>query len=106
MTDNEKSARFALVTGEGDSDMAAAYLDTAAAMILERRFPLTESRDALEVPVRYDGLQVDIAVALWARRGAEGESAHSENGISRTYDPVEDYLKRVVPCIGYEDGER
>lgn len=106
MTDDDKLARFVLVTGESDEDMSRSYLDHAAQAILERRYPLTEDRSMLSLPARYDALQVDIAVAMWARRGAEGESEHAENGVNRVYEHAESYLRRVVPCIGYEDGAR
>lgn len=106
MTDDDKLAKFVLVTGESDEELARLYLERAEQAVLERRYPLTEDRSMLSMPARYDGLQIDIAVAMWARRGAEGESEHAENGVNRVYEHAESYLKRVVPCIGYEDGAR
>jgi hypothetical protein len=37
-----------------------------------------------------------------ARKGGEGEIAHSENGISRTYATVddEDILRTLTPYVG------
>ena len=37
---------------------------------------------------------------MFAKRGAEGETAHSENGVSRTYASAnvsEDLLKEITP---------
>ena len=106
MDEDGKLESFALFTGDDDEETASAYLDLAGQMILERRYPLTADRTGLEVPARYDGLQVELAVALWARRGAEGEIEHDENGVARKYEGIGRYLARVVPCIGYEDGAR
>ena len=47
--------------------------------------------------------QVEIAVYLMNKRGAEGESAHSENGVSRTYengDVPASMLRGIVPMVG------
>ena len=35
---------------------------------------------------KYQSLQVEIAAYLLDKRGATGEIAHSENGISRSYE--------------------
>ena len=43
-------------------------------------------------------LQVKLAVRYFLRRGGEGETRHSENGIDRTYGSVndEDLLSEVT----------
>jgi hypothetical protein len=40
---------------------------------------------------------------MFNKRGAEGETAHSENGVSRTYQSAnvsEDLLKEITPKAG------
>ena len=73
-------------------------LESAKAVILSRRFPFGEQPTELEE--RYKDLQIRIAVEMFAKRGAEGEISHSENGISRTYASAnvsEDLLKEITP---------
>ncbi len=76
-------------------------LESAKAVILSRRFPFGEPPEDIEN--RYKDLQIRIAVEMFNKRGAEGEVAHSENGISRTYSSAnvsEDLLKEITPKAG------
>lgn len=76
-------------------------LESAKAVILSRRFPFGDYPEDIEP--RYKDLQIRIAVEMFAKRGAEGETAHSENGISRTYassNVSEDLLKEITPKTG------
>ena len=76
-------------------------LESAKAVILSRRFPFGEQ--PTEIEERYKDLQIRIAVEMFNKRGAEGEVAHSENGVSRTYQSAnvsEDLLKEITPKAG------
>ncbi len=76
-------------------------LESAKAVILSRRFPFGEYPQELEE--RYKDLQIRIAVEMFNKKGAEGETAHSENGVSRTYQSAnvsEDLLKEITPKAG------
>lgn len=78
-----------------------AYLNIAGQKILNRAYPYDNT--VTEVPTRYGYLQCEIAAYLLNKRGAEGETAHSENGISRTYenaDVPESMLRDVIPHCG------
>ena len=47
--------------------------------------------------------QIQIAVELFSKRGAEGQTGHSENGISRSYESADvspSLLKRITPLVG------
>jgi hypothetical protein len=73
-------------------------LESAKAVILSRRFPFGDY--PLEIEDRYKDLQIRIAVEMFAKRGAEGETAHSENGVSRTYSSAnisEELLREITP---------
>lgn len=76
------------------------YLAISANRILNRVWPFGGS--PAEWPTQYDLVQVQLAVRMIARRGGEGETAHSENGVSRTYGSVddEDILSQLVPYAG------
>ncbi len=76
-------------------------LESAKAVILSRRFPFGDYPEDIEP--RYKDLQIRIAVEMYAKRGAEGETAHSENGVSRTYASAnvsEDLLREITPKAG------
>ena len=76
-------------------------LESAKAVILSRRFPFGEQPE--EIENKYKDLQIRIAVEMFNKRGAEGETAHSENGISRSYassNVSEDLLKEITPKAG------
>lgn len=78
-----------------------ALLESAQAVIQSRRFPFGEVPGTLEE--RYKDLQIRIAVEMFAKRGAEGEKAHSENGVSRTYSSAsvsEELLREITPKVG------
>lgn len=93
MTDIEKLALCRVMVGQPDtaedwSDAVLnAYLTIAGRKILNRAYPYDDT--VTEVPARYGYLQCEIATYLLNKRGAEGESAHAENGISRTYESAD-----------------
>lgn len=88
------------MTGEDDVTVLNTYLNLAGAKIVARRYPFAPKKP---VPPEFYDLQVEIAAYLLNKRGAEGQLAHSENGISRTYESAsvpESMLKDVTPLIG------
>ena len=76
-------------------------LESAKAVILSRRFPFGEYPQDIEP--KYKDLQIRIAVEMFNKIGAEGETAHSENGVSRTYSSgsvSEELLREITPMVG------
>lgn len=100
-TDKKIDILIRMLDGEEeDRGILEAYLDLAAAKILNRMYPFKENYDGLEVPDRYAMAQLNIAVYLLNKRGAEGEIQHIENGIHRNYgssDIPDAMLKDVYP---------
>ena len=94
------------LNGSTDEDeVLTELLESAKAAILSKRFPFTTPPAELES--RYLDLQIRIAVFLYNKLGAEGQTAHSENGISRTYatDGIPlSMLSEVVPYVGVPRG--
>ena len=88
---------------ETDEGILEVFLELAGQKILNRmyQFPeFWEDYDGLEVPDRYVMAQLNIAVYLLNKRGAEGEVQHIENGIHRNYgssDIPDGMLKDIVP---------
>lgn len=99
MSDTEKLIMLRAMVGEGDSDdVLLIYLTLAGRKIINRAYPYTS--DVNDVPRRYGYLQCEIAAYMLNKRGAEGETSHSENGISRSYesaDVPESMLSQIIP---------
>lgn len=86
------------LTGEDDDNLVLAFLTLAGDKICRRAFPFDYS--LVEVPKQYKHLQIEAAVYLLNKRGAEGQVSHSENGISRSYenaDLPQSMLDEIVP---------
>ena len=90
-----------MLDDSGDTDeVLSAYLNLAEQKILNRMYPFKEDYTGLSVPDRYLMMQMNIAVYLLNKRGAEGEIQHIENGIHRNYgasDVPDGMLKDIVP---------
>lgn len=69
------------------------YLDNAKDIICEIRH--TDS-----VEPQYKNLQVKIAIELFNKQGIEGQTSHSENGVSRSFqnaDVSNALLSQIIP---------
>lgn len=100
MTDEEKLTMLKSMTEETDNDVLSTYLTLAKGVVLSRAYPYTEEDT---VPAKYDTVQVEIAAYMLNKRGAEGETAHSENGVSRSYEDGDippTLLRRILPMAG------
>ncbi len=98
MTEEVMIDRLRKMTGECNQGALLAALDAAAEAILNKCYPFDAEQD--EVPTRYRNRQVEIAAYLLNKRGAEGETAHSENGVARTYENAgvpDSMLAGIVP---------
>lgn len=100
MTDEEKLTMLKSMTEETDDDVLSTYLTLAKGVVLSRAYPYTEEDT---VPSKYDTVHVEIAAYMLNKRGAEGETAHSENGVSRSYEDGDippTLLRRILPMVG------
>ncbi|MCQ2544310.1 MAG: hypothetical protein MJ126_09120 [Lachnospiraceae bacterium] len=93
MTEAEK--REYIKTMLDDSTIADSLADMALLEAKEnifmRMYPTgNKPADVTEVPERYAILQCKLACRYIVRIGAEGEIAHNENGINRTYHSTDD----------------
>ena len=48
---------------------------------------------------KYESLIIPLCVSAFAKTGAEGQTSHSENGVTRTYTAGGDYPKDVLDSI-------
>lgn len=105
MTDAEKLKMVKAMTGETDEGILSTYLSIAGDKVCRKAYPYDP--DARLVPYQYGFVQVEIAVYLLNKRGAEGQTAHSENGISRSYedgDVPSTLLRDIVPFAAVMGG--
>lgn len=102
MTDTEKLTYLRAMVGGSDTDeVLSTYLVVAGKKIIARAYPYDDT--VTEVPDKYDTLQCEIAAYLLNKRGAEGQTQHSENGITRSYENADipaSMLKVVTPHCG------
>ena len=104
MTNAEKLARLSVLISPEKAEYALleALLGQAEGIVLNRRYPFGAPEGAT-VPLAYEHIQLQIAVELFSKMGAEGETAHNESGISRTYEAADvspSLLRRIIPVCG------
>ena len=104
MTNTEKLERFKVLISPDTAsiDVLSFLLEQAEGIVLNQRFPFGVPENA-SVPVAYEHIQIQIAVELFSKMGAEGQTGHSENGVSRLWesgDVSQSLLKRIVPVAG------
>lgn len=87
-----------LTNNEANESVMLAKLAEAEYDILHRLDPLGVV-GLTELPSKYDMLACKLAARRWYKMGAEGETAHNENGVNRTYGSAddEDLLRAVMP---------
>ena len=100
MVTNLENLKIYLKIDASDTDedeLLSLLLSQADAKIVKKRYPFgaTDEQKALALTA-YSDIELDIAVFLYSKMGAEGEKSHSENGISRGYEKAEDYLSGIV----------
>ena len=107
MTIAEKIAQVRVMVGKpvDDTDWSdsvlLAYLNIAGQKIINHAYPYSPNQ--VDVPSKYEYLQCEIATYLLNKRGAEGQTGHSENGISRSYESADipkSMLSGITPYCG------
>lgn len=101
MTNEEKKVELAkAILPDTDTDeVLNAMLADAETLILNRMYPFGYD-DKVTVPLRYERIQIRLAVELYTHRGAEGQTSHSENGISRNWPEKSALLNMILPNCG------
>ena len=101
MTVEEKLAalKIAISPDVEADDVLSSLLSEAEALVLNRMYPFGYP-EKTTVPARYERIQIGVAVELYGKRGAEGQTAHKENGIDRTWGEKSALLNRIVPHMG------
>lgn len=98
MTIELMKSKLSVMTGETDDAVLLTYLELAADKVTRKCYPFQPENTT--VPACYQTVQLEVAAYLINKRGAEGETAHNENGINRSYESAsvpDSMLKGVIP---------
>lgn len=90
MTNEEKLAKLRKMLDPADTtsdEIANAYLLAAEKAVVNLAFPFGNGTDVM--PEKYEYEQIEIALYMLNKRGAEGELAHSEGGTTRTFETAD-----------------
>ena len=104
MTNEEKISRLAVLISPDTAtdELLSILVEQAEGIVLGRRYPFGAPEGAT-VPYQYEHIQLQIALELFSKMGAEGQTAHSENGINRSFESADvspTLLRRIVPVCG------
>ena len=101
MTENEKLTMLKALIGTTSlsDDTLLVYLQMAGSKVLRRLYPHMSDTQQREVPERYEMEQVELARNIVRKRGADGQSSMSDNGVSRVYESDDVILRRIIPCV-------
>lgn len=105
MTKTEKLNNLMTLLGASESDSALleVYLDQAGDEIIAWLYSnYSEPPEGLPVPPKYEWTQINACIAGFNLSGAENETHHSENGITRDfkYSNMVDYIHaHVYPYV-------
>lgn len=101
MTDSEKLKMLRALIGSStlSDDILSVYLKIAGEKVLRRCYPYAVSTQEYTVPERYETIQVELAVNEVLKRGAQGQSSMSDNGVSRVYESEDVLLNRIMPYV-------
>ena len=99
MTDWEKLDMLKTLIGPTKlpDDTLFSYLNIAASKVLRRCYPFMSDTQEHSVPIRYEMEQVELARNIVLKRGSDGQSSMTDNGVSRVYESDDVILRRIIP---------
>lgn len=99
MTIEEKIAQMqSMMSSDEDSSVLTVYLQIAENKILNHRYPY--GNRPTQVESKYEQDQIELAIVIYNKRGGEGQSEHSENGVKRIWRTEEDILSSIPRMAG------
>lgn len=102
---NEEMLAF-VISSLNDSkfdSVAPLELQKAKSALVNHLYPYKNDAKWEDVPEKYHIKACEIAIYLVDKRGAEGETSHSENGVSRSYESAgipSSYFDGIIPFAG------
>lgn len=87
----------------GQEALLRLLIKNAVREVCARRYPYGYTDEDREKAItKYYSVIFNIAVYLYGKQGVEGETNHSENGTSRTYESggiPDSFLSSIVPVV-------
>lgn len=77
-------------------------LEQSEGIILNRRYPFG-APEGVTLSAMHEQIQIRMAVELFSKMGAEGQTEHTENGIARKWDAGDvspSLLRTIIPVCG------
>ena len=104
MTNEQKIEKLkVLISPDTASDLLlTSLLEQAEGIILNRRYPFGPPEWAT-LSAMHEQIQLRIAVELFSKMGAEGQTEHAENGITRKWEAADvspSLLRTIIPVCG------
>ena len=84
------------------NDLLSYLLEQSEGIILNRRYPFGAPEGATLSPL-HEQIQLRVALELFTKMGAEGQTQSMENGVSRTWeagDVSPSLLRQIIPVCG------
>lgn len=86
---------------DSEDSLLSLLLSQAENKVLNKRYPFGYANEEKQLALeKYSDVVMDIAVFLYNKQGAEGQTGHSENGISRSYENAgipDSFVQDIVP---------
>lgn len=102
--------KIKVLSPKTSDDAISVYLDMSVQAILNKLYPFSGSEEYYEedgLPRKYEPLAIRICVYLIRKEGAEGQTAHIENGVHRSYESADipqSMLNEVIPMVKVPGG--
>ena len=106
MTNEQMLAMVEARTGVNDATLLQTYIEDAGQAIINKAYPFKTG--ITQVPEKYQHRQVEIAVYLANKQGAEGQTSHNENGVNRSYESAsipKSMLRDIIPLAKIPSSE-
>lgn len=104
MTTEEKIAETKVLVNDArvTSEVISTYITLAENRLLSKMYPYLSDLSSKTLPSKHDHDVCELASRMIFRRGFEGQTSSSENGVSRGFSSVddEDILSRVTQVAG------
>lgn len=85
---------------ESDKPVLLILINRAIRKVCMKRYPFGYTDEQKNTAVkRYRTTIFEAAVYYWAKQGADGESSHSENSISRAYESEDSIFFDITPMV-------
>ena len=105
MTDAEKLTILKSMLDSGDEtpdETANDYLLAAEKAVINLTYPFGDGTEVM--PEKYDYEQIEIALYMLNKRGAEGETEHTEGGTTRIFETADIPVSLRARITSYAGG--